>query len=160
MKFIIVRHGQAELHNEDDSRGLTDIGKEEANSVGRFLKSLNTCPQYIIHSGKKRSYDTALRISDILDTSDRLHYEKNAGPDGSVIEILDFLANFQSCIILVSHIPLVNNISDFLLFPQGSGNVLRFDTGTVLILKRNRSTDSILHGWSITTFLKPINFGF
>lgn len=162
MRFIIVRHGEAEHENEDDRRKLTAKGRKEADSVGRYLKNTNINPRYIIHSGKQRSLESALRISEILDVTDRLHFEKNAGPDGDLHDIMDIVMNAEESVILVSHIPLVNRISNFVLSDINYGTTLRFDTGTVLILDRETNINevNITKDWTIHSFFKPLDQGF
>ena len=162
MRFIIVRHGEAEYHNEDDTRKLTPRGRKEAESTGRFLNYLNVKPRYIIHSIKERSHATALIISEILNATNGLHFEKNAGPDGDLHHIMDIVMNVEDPVILVSHIPLVNKISNYLLSGDHTRTILRFDTGTVLILDRNNNFKSghISNQWRIYSFLKPLDCGY
>jgi phosphohistidine phosphatase len=162
MKIIIVRHGEAEYSDKDDDRQLTDKGKSEADSVGRYLKKLDLDPRYIIHSKKKRSYETALRISKILETSDRLKLEENAGPGGDINQIIKILKYSNGSVILVSHIPLVHNLSNYLLLDDRSNNIFRFDTGSVLLLNKNSKPDvsNIRQNWNLGVFIKPLDFGF
>jgi len=162
MRFIIVRHGEAEYHSEDDTRKLTHGGRKEAESTGRFLNYLSVKPRYIIHSNKERSHATALIISEILNVTNSLHFEKNAGPDGDFHHIMEIVMNVEEPVILVSHIPLVNRITNYLLSDDNYGTLLRFDTGTVLILDRDTNFKSghISNNWRIYCFLKPLDCGY
>lgn len=162
MRFIIVRHGEAVHKFEDDGRRLTAKGRKEADSVGRYLKISNVNPRFIIHSSKQRSLESAMRISEILNLPDRLHFEKNAGPDGDLRDIIDLVMNTEDSVILVSHIPLVNRISNFLLSDNDYRSALGFDTGSVLILDRETNIDNVdMHcDWTIYSFLKPLEHGY
>lgn len=154
MKLIIVRHGQASDGIQDDERVLTQRGKEEAHSAGVYLKSLDTDPQYIIHSKKERSVQTARIIAEILDATDRLCMQESAGPEGSINDILEIVLNSEGPVILVSHMPFVYILSSFLLSDNAVNNHFRFQTGAMLIL--DRSADN---RWTASKFINPANIG-
>ena len=150
MTLIIVRHGQASDNIEDDKRVLTKKGREEALSAGRYLKDLNTDPQYIIHSNKKRSSQTAMIIAELLGATDRLYMQENAGPDGNVEDILDIVLNTDATVIIVSHIPFVNILSAYLLSDNIVNEHFRFQTGAMLILDRTADNQ-----WTASKFINP-----
>lgn len=161
MELIIVRHGEAELAFNDDNRHLTENGKEEVESVGRFLSSIGAQPEYIFHSNKARSIESAMRISKTYGNNVKLELEKGIGPEGDIFNIIDILTLAKYCAVIVGHIPFIERLTSYLLFQDPQRNLFDFDTGSVVCLKNIREVDfeRVANGWRIEWFLKPIEIG-
>jgi broad specificity phosphatase PhoE len=67
-KLILIRHGETEknvagkLHSAKDAEELTEIGKEQMQATGRFLKRLR--PSIIYSSEEKRANESAKILSE------------------------------------------------------------------------------------------------
>ncbi len=71
--FYMIRHGQTEANAARVMAGstdspLTDMGRQQAESVHKVLDSLHIKPQTIVHSHLSRARDTAHILNEVLDT--------------------------------------------------------------------------------------------
>ena len=69
LDLILLRHGQAEdlgLGQDDRSRKLTKIGRDEASATARGLTARSVIPDIILSSDAQRTRDTSEEVARIL----------------------------------------------------------------------------------------------
>lgn len=115
MRIFIMRHGQASaLPAVDAERPLTAHGIDEVNVMAQWLKSLPFKFDKIYVSPFKRAQQTAITVTHLLHTKEKLTTLNFITPSGSAHELHDFLdgCNVDSLeeqtILIVSHMPLVS----------------------------------------------------
>ncbi|PJE80492.1 Phosphohistidine phosphatase SixA [invertebrate metagenome] len=119
-QLIIMRHGQASWQaSSDELRPLTEQGKLQAASTGQQLLQESLSVQKIITSPYLRARQTGVIVAEQLSCSvvDRMD---SLTPGGSSDQVLRRLSEEDGTIILVSHMPLVNDLA-VLLCQEASG---------------------------------------
>lgn len=117
MDIVLVRHGKAETISEDGSdftRHLSDEGRNEVLKLSDSLKSLKVDFGIILSSPFLRAFETSQIISQTLGIKDISISEfliGNADPKTAV----DYILSFTDSIIVVSHMPLVSDITNLIL---------------------------------------------
>lgn len=135
-KLLIMRHGEAAAGAPDHLRRLTAHGEKEASLMARWLASRVESGALgalrIIASPYVRAQQTAQIIGQALGC----HVDVNEGitPDGSPHDVCEWLMTQSETILLVSHMPLVGELTGVLT--EGRTNVgVRFCTAAVAELK-------------------------
>jgi phosphohistidine phosphatase len=119
-KIILVRHAKAEdpsLNSDDFSRRLTERGKENAASLGRWLSDKVADRVLILSSPAKRTSSTAKRIAKALNYSpDNIVYKDSIylSSLSNLSYILQESSEAYSEIILVGHNPGMSELLDYL----------------------------------------------
>jgi phosphohistidine phosphatase SixA len=106
-----MRHCEAEDGAEmDANRGLTDIGREQAKVMRKFLKLADVKPDVIVSSDFARAVETAAEVNR-LDDPPRL--DARLRPDGSVAsawKAITAAIGDEKSILVVTHSPLIQQL--------------------------------------------------
>ena len=101
-----LRHGEAEPHGQDDdSRALTERGREQSRAAGLALQSLDVAFQYVFTSPKLRALDTARLVCDALGCEPVVHPPLREGFDVREATALLLAAGADKRVLLVGHEP-------------------------------------------------------
>ncbi len=65
MKFVFVRHGKKE-GKQGENGPLTEEGRMQARQAGEYLKSQGLTPDWVCHTPKKRTKETAEGVLEAL----------------------------------------------------------------------------------------------
>lgn len=134
MYICIIRHGEANSSIIDRKQGLSHVGMEQARKIGKFIGSKQPNLREIWHSPKLRAKETAVIIRERLGKS--LPLVENSGllPHGDVMSIASELEVLKRNIIIVSHLPFVAELAEYILKSSFQGFVKGFPPcGAVLI---------------------------
>lgn len=111
MKLFILRHGEAEPFMQPDAdRVLTVKGILDAQAVGEKLKAESIQVDTVAISPYVRTRQTLdnfqLKYGTIVDS----HTTSAITPNGLLSDVYDLLSGFDedSCVMLISHLPLVS----------------------------------------------------
>ena len=132
MKIIILRHGQAIFQNIDrvlSSHGMREVA-DTSSQMARLYK-LTKC----ISSPKTRAVQTATIACNQFNFRQDLDYLKDLAPSGdpdTVIAYVDAVCQKDDVVLLVSHLPLVENLAYHFVNKQKSPP--EFETACALIL--------------------------
>lgn len=110
MDIILWRHAEAENKSPDAGRRLTKKGREQADRMGRWLRS--RVPAYrLISSPAARARETAEGLDPTLEIMPELY--SSASP----IDVLEESGwpTDQGTVILVGHQPLLGEIAAYLM---------------------------------------------
>ena len=136
-----MRHGDARDAPIDARRPLSEEGVREAERAGELLALLKEAPGAILHSDLLRSRVTAEIVAGKLGMSQNLRLQSGLRPEDSAVDFADDLAvaSWEGCVMLVGHMPFLEECASCLL--SGSENTvsIRFSTGTLLCLERRRA---------------------
>lgn len=131
MKIFILRHGQAEAYQANDSvRRLVDKGIDDTHQIISSNIQILSSVQKIVASPYIRAQETAtiaarlLNIESIFNTS-------LLEPEASFQELFSFLEGFaETEMLLVSHLPLVGVLANRLCgFEE---NRIQFNTSSLV----------------------------
>ncbi len=151
MKLYLIQHARAKSKDEDPDRSITDIGREETERVAEYVAKNNIVEaQRIFHSGKKRAEETAAVFARVLKLEKQLAASSGLNPTDDVREWVDRLANMDENIVLVGHLPHLNNLASFLLSGSQSKIKIDFKNSGVVSLSRDKEL-----GWSLNWMFPP-----
>ncbi len=120
MKLLIMRHGEAGWHQQDEQRELTDIGRVATDSVVRQIADSPWRPEEIWCSTLVRARQTAAIAAELLNC--QVIEKPFLTPDDDPGLCLDALLEAGSGTrLLVSHMPLVGVLTSLLVDGQRQG---------------------------------------
>ncbi|MCK4537764.1 MAG: histidine phosphatase family protein [Candidatus Krumholzibacteria bacterium] len=106
--IYLVRHAHPMPPHLDPDRGLSEVGRREAIEVTERLTVLmGEAVERIFHSGKLRARQTAEIIGSELSPLSGLHEVPGLLPDDDVGLWVDELADAETGIMLVGHMPFM-----------------------------------------------------
>lgn len=113
LDLVILRHGEAEPYaGSDADRELTERGKLETRKQTEKLLEIGFAANEIIHSPYIRTYQTANICSELMPTA---VMKSHSGLMHSAdVNQIPYLMNQQNSLLMVSHMPLVARIVNFL----------------------------------------------
>lgn len=118
MKLFLMRHAQASETFPDHSRELSDFGRMSILQMCKNLDAKNfQGVAQIWHSPFTRAADTAKIFAQQMQISAPLKIVDSVRPDDNPYEIAHTIANlavFESDLMLVTHNPFVETLSDIL----------------------------------------------
>ena len=150
MYIYIVRHCQADEAFLDKEKHLSPQGIEEAESIAAFLKPMKITVHYLFHSGKTRAQETAEILSKAVKSSDGISRHSGINPDDPVEDVLVEFVSYNRDIMLVSHLPFVENLAAFLLKGDNTKCGFNFSPGSVMCLKKDES-----ESWKLEWMISP-----
>lgn len=115
MKLYLIQHAQAKTKDEDPERGLTEEGKENIHKTALFFKSRVSEVKEIWHSGKKRAFETAEILTEILDGQIPLLEKDYLAPGDDTARLLRELDNLAYDLVIVGHMPFLSKLTSALL---------------------------------------------
>lgn len=137
-ELLILRHTKSD-HSDpslsDFDRPLSERGREDAHTVGRWLHNQRLAPDYIITSPAKRALQTIKRAKSHFDCEDKVTCQQNNELyEASLTDLLKALAEVpmtQTRTLIVGHNPSLeqlltylapesNSLDEVKLFPTGA----------------------------------------
>lgn len=146
MQLVLLRHGRA-TGIDDDSR-LTDRGRDDVRSTCTQLTRLQLPLSRLIHSGLLRARETAGIAAEVLRIA-TFDADSRFLPDRDPSVAADLLDQSESPLMIVSHQPLITELTNILLAPAGKSAAVSFSTSTAAVLERDGS------GWRLACVLQP-----
>ncbi len=125
-----MRHAKAEPGFPDEERGLSAVGRREAEAVTRWLKEVADHVGRIEHSPLRRARETAERMATGLGCS--LRETADLKPGGNVAGLAERLAKeTEENLILIGHNPMIERLANLLLSGYDSDHpLLSFHTAS------------------------------
>lgn len=150
MKLYLARHGQADSPEPDAPTSLTTQGKTDVERVGLELARRNLNIQQIWYSPKTRTRQTAEIYAENLGIKPLNLIEKNTLLIDAAIDLLyhNILELKINNLLLVSHEPLLNELSSFLVGDMADLSTIFFPTSGVAAFEQG------LH-WKWLWLLEP-----
>ena len=137
MRLFLVQHGNALTKDVDPERGLSESGKQDVTNVAEFLARGSVQVDQIIHSGKKRAWETA-ELFRVCLIGDRHFYERDGiAPLDPVVDVAEEIQNLSKDTMFVGHLPFVGKLVAHLIAGNENIGVVSFTPGTVVCLERD-----------------------
>jgi phosphohistidine phosphatase len=139
MKLYLARHGQATSPRSDAPASLTAQGKTNVERVGLELARRSLTIQQIWYSPKTRTRQTAEIYAGILGIKPANLMEKNTLLIDAAVDLLyhDILESKINHLLLVSHEPLLNELSSFLVEDEADSSSIYFPTSGVAAFEQD-----------------------
>ena len=155
MQLILIRHGKADLEfTNDNERELTLRGKMQVERLANWLRQYELNDPQMWHSGKLRAFQTAEVVREKTGWFCQLRPMDELRPEAKVEPIVEMIRNEDRDLVIVSHMPLLSEITAELL-GHGPGKVFwEFGTAGALVLQRDGFQDWIVQGFVRPSMLK------
>jgi phosphohistidine phosphatase len=137
MKLIIVRHGVASKTEDSPEAILTEGGAEGVLRLAAFLAGPGAAaPAEIRHSTKLRARQTADLIAESLPGEIPVFETDGLRPNDPVADLADELSLVSDELIVVSHLPFVDQLASRLVFDDETIQGFEFAPSTAVCLAR------------------------
>ena len=152
MRVYLVQHGLAKDASEDETRPLSDQGREDVTRCAGFLSLFEKPrPAKIVHSGKLRAQQTAEMFAEAwggLPVEITLDLSPNDDPSTWSAH----LASMHADVMLVGHLPHMQRLAGLLIAGDPGREAVHFRNGGVICLEKRDS------GWSVLWQINPTLF--
>jgi phosphohistidine phosphatase len=140
MDLYLVQHAEAKQEDEDPTRSLTCRGAECIRKVAHYAsRYLNIDIARIIHSGKKRSIQTAEVLAEELKPAKGMDQGQEMNPLSGPWGWVERLSQTEENLMLVGHLPHLKRLASLLLCQDESKQFLEFRQGGIISFSRNES---------------------
>jgi phosphohistidine phosphatase len=136
MFLYLVQHGEANSAGEDPTRGLTEKGVQNVRDVSAHAKMLNAKPNWIYHSGKARSMQTAQMLAEHLKLEKGLSETDGLSPMDDPLIWAKRIAAMNNDVMIVGHLPHLARLAGLLLCGDKEKTPVDFKMGGMVCLKR------------------------
>jgi len=157
MRLYLVQHGMAVPKTDSPERPLSDAGRTAVQKVASFLARSQLNISGIVHSGKLRSVQTALLLSETLGRGQVVEeciYP--IGPNDPITPLFEAIEDGPSEHIdgdqmIVGHLPFMGKLLSRLVCGDELETIVHFKPGTVVALERGQNGD----GWTVMWVVRP-----
>ncbi|MCC6525229.1 MAG: phosphohistidine phosphatase SixA [Polyangiaceae bacterium] len=149
MALFLVQHGKT-AESDDPERGLSDEGRADVTRIGTVAKGYGVAPARIFHGGKPRAKETAKLLAELLAPAGGVVARQGLAPGddpGALRAYLDPAENLM----LVGHVPFLEQLTGLLVTGTAERRVVRFQPGGIVCLDREPERRS----WFVKWMLQP-----
>jgi phosphohistidine phosphatase len=150
MRVYLVRHGEAVSKDIDPERPLSDEGRESIQKLCSFFVPLHLKVMEIWHSDKLRARETAEILSTAIIPQKGLILMEGLSPNDPVSPIRKKIEEFSQDLMIVGHLPFMENLASLLLTGEESQAALFFPEGGIACLEKEGESP-----WRVLWFLDP-----
>lgn len=155
MQLILIRHGKSDLEfTNDDERELTQRGRMQVERLANWLRQYELNDPFVWHSDKLRAFQTAEVIREKAGWYCQLLPMEELRPDANIETIVEKIRNVDRDLIVISHMPMLSDITSALLGNGPDKVFWEFGTSGALIMQREGFRDWIVQGFVRPSMLK------
>jgi phosphohistidine phosphatase len=151
MKIYVVRHGESLSTSPDDTRPLSEKGKDDIKRLANFIVHLNIKVNRIVHSPKYRAQETAEILSSAISLFGTIETSAQLDPLASISHIINQFNVWEGDSLIVGHMPFMGKLVNKLTSGDEDNNVVIFKPGNIVCLELTER-----ERWSICWMLTPI----
>ena len=161
MKLFLLRHATARDTFPDNERQLSDFGQEHVDTLSKFIDSTHFCDvAQIWHSPYLRAVQTANLFKEKVGIDSPTMEISTITPEDNPYEVARMIASlscFGKDLMIVSHNPLLEKLTDILLDGARRGGRVIFDTCALacLTLEDVPATENDYGVWSLDFLISP-----
>lgn len=148
MGLYLVQHGKNLPKEEDPDKGLSAEGTREVELIAQKAKENGVQVSSIKHSGIKRARQTAEIFTAILNPAGGIAEIKGLAPLDNVVSFAESL-DVSENVMLVGHLPFMEKLASYLITGSAERPVIKFQTGGIVCLDKDRQGDSWVIGWTL-----------
>ncbi len=153
MALFLVQHGLSASKDVDPEKGLTSQGKVETERIAQVAKGYGVKVDKIVHSGKRRAYQTANIYHDTLSLETPLEVVTGINPLDDV-QAFARTINARSNLMVVGHMPFMQRLLAFLTTGSDEIRVYQFQNSGLVCMDTSEGPDGELD-WFIKWTLNP-----
>jgi len=150
MRIYLVRHGEAVSKDLDPERPLSDAGQESIQKIRAFFAPLQLKVKEIWHSEKLRARETAEILSAAIIPQKGLIPMEGLAPNSPVSPIRKKIDESSQDLMIIGHLPFMENLASLLLTGEESQGALFFPEGGIACLEKEGESP-----WRVLWFLDP-----
>jgi phosphohistidine phosphatase len=155
VKLYLVRHARPVDVTEDPTKPLSSRGRNEAEEMAGLLAERGSvAPGLIIHSGKKRTLETAEILASRLIPKEGLEERGGLSPNDDPGLWAPVLARLSTDLMIVGHMPFMGKLVWMLSGGQTGGWNCEFVTAETACLERTGDG-----GWNFLWKASPSTTG-
>ena len=149
MTLYLVQHGRSLPREEDPEQGLSGQGRSEVERTAAQARVMGLEVSKIIHSGKKRAFQTAEILAAHLSPGVSPAMEQGLAPLDDVRAFASTLADRER-LMVVGHLPFMERLASFLITGSEATPVIRFVNGGIVCLEHVTDRDAWVIRWALT----------
>ena len=149
MKLYLVQHAQQKSEEQNPAKPLTERGFEDARKVAGLVAA-HVKVNSIFHSGKLRAKQTAEVLAEHLNPAQGVKQAEGLKPNDSHLIWAQKLAGIKGDVMLVGHLPHLQNLSSYLLCKDANKKIVQFEMGGILCLEKGDES-----AWLVRFMLVP-----
>ena len=151
MRLYLVRHGEALPKEVDPERGLSDLGREDAEKVATFLKGQDIGVEAVWESGKKRATQTAEIMAGGVTSKGGVVRQPGMAPMDPVGPTIAKISCLEEGdYMLVGHLPFLSILASGLILGAEDPDVVIFAAATVVCLEKGSNGR-----WAVSWMVSP-----
>ena len=136
MNIYLVRHGNAVSAGVDPRRTLSEEGRADVRKIAAFIRPLEVHVEHIWHSGKARVAQTAEILAGVVTVERDCSSREGLGPNADVSAIAHELDAYSVDLMIVGHLPFLDNLTSLLVAGRETAGVVAFSAGAMACLRR------------------------
>jgi phosphohistidine phosphatase len=148
MAIYLVQHGKSLPKEIDPEKGLSEEGVAEVQRIAEVARGYRVPVNRIVHSGKKRAFQTAELFAAALNPPQGIHAADGIDPLDDVTLFagrLDFASNQM----LVGHLPFMERLVSYLITGSIDTPVFKLQNGGILCLGKDSDTAAVVIKWAL-----------
>ena len=140
MRLYLARHGDANSGHLDPERRLSDLGRRDVGRVAALLSPLGLELRAVWHSPKPRAAETAKILAGAFQVTEGVSLQDGLKPNDSVQEMAERIRNYSGDLMLVGHLPFMDDMASLLAAGSPRLDVVGFRTATVACIEGRGGT--------------------
>lgn len=147
--LYLVRHADAKKGEDDPAKPLSEIGLQNIGKVASYALRLNIKLSQIFHSNVLRAKQTAEILGEMLAPAKGVSETDGLSPLDDPQIWAARLKGLNDAILLVGHLPHLDNLASLLLCGHTERSFVSFKTAGMACLKRE---DDL---WTLQSLIAP-----
>ena len=148
MALYLVQHGKNLSKDQDPDKGLSDEGKETTRRMATVANGYQVSVAQILHSGKKRSRETAEIIAEVLRPEQGMSATDGLNPMDDVPAFKNHL-DLARNVMLVGHLPFLERLIGLLVCGDPDRTVFKLQNSGILCIDRVLDIDHAVIRWAL-----------
>ena len=152
MALYLVQHGKSLSKEEDPEQGLSMEGSADVTRIAQVAKTYGVRPAAILHSGKKRTLQTAEIFTRALCDDKSPREMSGINPLDDVTVVAKALKTDDN-LMLVGHLPFMEKLAGFLITGSIERLVFKFQNGGIVCLDKIQGSPWWHIKWSLMPWI-------
>ncbi len=148
MALFLVQHGLSLSKDQDPEKGLSEKGIENTQKIADVAKFYDIQASKIVHSGKKRTKETAIIFSETLGIKEPIEQVDGIKPLDDVKAFHD-KTDLKSELMVVGHLPFLKKLTSYIITGQQDLRIYKFQNSGIVCLDHEQDD------WYIKWTLNP-----
>ncbi len=148
MAIYLVQHGQCLSKQEDPEKGLSEKGADDVSRIAQVAAGYRVQVDRILHSGKKRAFQTAEIIAEIPKPEKGVDVSEGMNPLDDAAAFAPALDMASNCMV-VGHLPHLEKLAAYCVSGQDQKPIFQLQNGGILCLGHYGDTEQVVIKWAL-----------